>query len=137
MKHAAIRAPGFDIAARGVETGVVEARHERRQVFLESRLAEIGKNRADVRADQRSALATEVARAYFVAGADDAVFADGHEGIGDAVEDGFERSLGLRLEGLRNRRFHLVVVRVDELQQRNKIGSRNARLFRCGPDFFP
>ena len=137
MEPPAVGALRLDLAARALEIGVVETRHERRQKGVDGLVAEVREQGADVRADQLSSVRTEVSSAHLVAVANDAVEIDGKERVGNAVEKGLEWRLCLGQERLREGRFHLLVVPLDQFQQRDEVGLRDPRLLSCRPDFFP
>ena len=79
----------------------------------------------DLGADQLVSRQPEEVRADLVAVADDAALADREQRVGHAVKNGLHRGrVGQRLG---DRRFHLVVVLVDQLQQLDEVGSLDTR----------
>ncbi len=121
--------PSMNSQPNRLDLRVVKIGHEWLQELLERLVLGWWQDVLDLRANELVLGQPEVERADLVAIADDATLADREQRLGHAIENSFQWS-GIG-ERLRDRRFHLVVMLVDQLQQLEKVRFLNSRRLCC------
>ena len=110
---------GLDVTAFELEARIVRAGQVRCQEIGQALVLCARQQVLDLRANDLVLGQSEIARTDLVANTDRPGVTDGHHRFGNAIENGLDR--GRCSQRLRDRRFHTIVMLIDQAQQLDEV----------------